>query len=287
MKLISFLKTTTFIASFVLVATSCSKEDSLGESRLSLEEAPKTELDQWIDANYRIPYNIRATYKWDQAMGNYDKLLYPPKLESVKPALEMVKKIWLDTYTEVGGASFVKKISPRELHIVGSYNVNNNGTIVLGEAGSGARITLFNADFVDRSKLDDIRQFVHTIHHEYVHILNQTKPYDKQAWSTITPGKYTSTWYLITDVTESHELGFVTNYARLNVDEDIAETASYILMHTKVEYETFMAGLSVTARALVQRKVDIVVEYYKSAFDMDFFELRDVAERNTIDAISN
>lgn len=287
MKLISFLKTTTFIASFVLVATSCSKEDSLGESRLSLEEGPKTELDLWIDSNFRVPYNIRATYKWDQAMGNYDKLLYPPKVESVKPALEMVKKIWIDTYSEVGGADFVKKISPRELHIVGSYNVNNNGTITLGEAGSGARITLFNADFVDKTKLEDVRQFVHTIQHEYVHILNQTKPYDKQAWSGITPGKYTSTWYLIRDERESHVLGFVTNYARLNVDEDIAETASYILMHTKVEYEAFMAGLPDDARALVQKKVDIVVEYYRDAFDIDFFELRDIAERNTNDVIGN
>lgn len=272
-----------------LAFVACDNDNDLRPSGFDVSEQPKGVLDQWIYDNYTKPYNIEATYKWNQAFGYYDKVLTPPKEENVKPALQMVKKIWLDSYADAAKEKekFVKGIAPRQFHLIGSYNVNNDGTITLGEAGGGARITLFNTNYVKNNDLESVRQFVHTVQHEYVHILNQTRDFDRVAWAEISKGGlYTSSWYLYEDP-ESNALGFVTSYARSNYDEDFAETASFILMKTKAEWEQFLAELtSESGKKDILAKVDLVVAYYKDEFDIDFWELRDHAERNTNDVVS-
>lgn len=270
-----------FTASVLL--TACSKEDSLrSESIFDTTEKSKTEVDKWIEAKYTKPYNIAATYLWDEAMGKPDKTLFPPRVESVKPALQVIKKIWIDSYSEIGGVNFVKKIAPRQLHLIGSYNLNHNGTIVLGDAGGGAKITLYNADYVNFKDISSVKRFVHTIQHEYIHILNQTKPYDTSAWDVVAKvnGGYTSSWYNQTDAA-SNALGFVTPYARSNYDEDFAETASFVLLKSKVEYDAFIAKVPEPGKSVIQKKVVMVEKYFKTQFNMDFYALRDAAERNT------
>ncbi|EHO05083.1 hypothetical protein HMPREF9714_03446 [Myroides odoratimimus CCUG 12901] len=283
----NIVKGASIVFTTTLLMTSCSKDDSLrSESIFDTTEKPKTELDLWIEAKYTKPYNIAATYLWDEAMGKADKTLYPPKVSSVKPALQVIKKIWIDSYSEIGGEDFVKKIAPRQLHLIGSYNLNHNGTIVLGDAGGGAKITLYNTDFLNLKNIDNVKQFVHTIQHEYIHILNQTKPYDLTAWTDVAKGGgYTSSWYNQT-AKASNALGFVTPYARNNYDEDFAETASFVLEKSKTELAAFMLTVPEPGRAVIQRKIDIVEKYFKEQFDMDFYALRDAAERNTNAVVS-
>ncbi|MGL4583680.1 MAG: zinc-binding metallopeptidase, partial [Flavobacterium sp.] len=257
------------------------------ESIFDTTEKPKTELDKWIDAKYTKTYNIAATYLWDEAMGKPDKTLFPPKVSSVKPALQVIKKIWIDSYTEVGGVDFVKKIAPRQLHLVGSYNLNHNGTIVLGDAGGGARITLYNTDYVDYKDLKSVKEFVHTIQHEYIHILNQTTPYDLNAWNSIAVenGGYTGAWYNETEAA-SNKLGFVTPYARSNYDEDFAETASFVLLRSDKELKDFISKLQEPGKSVITRKIAIVEKYFKDQFNMDFYALRDAADRNTTSVVA-
>ncbi len=288
MKVYKFLKTAGLLSLFGMALISCDNDTDLGPSIFEIDENPvRNELDQWIYDNYTKPYNISATYKWNQAFGYYDKTLFPPRVENVEPALRMVKKIWIDSYNSAATSEIVKEIAPRQFHLIGSYNVNDNNTITLGEAGGGARITLFNTDYVKHDDLESIRQFVHTVQHEYVHILNQTKDFDRVSWATISQaGLYTSSWNSYDDEI-SNELGFVTSYARSNYDEDFAETASFILMKTKVEWEAFLAGLqSPSAKADILKKVDLVVSYYKDRLNIDFWALRDLAESNTNDVIN-
>ncbi len=271
-----------FTASVLLSA--CSSDDKLrDESIFDTTEKPKTELDQWIENKYTKPYNISATYLWDESLGKPDKTLFPPKVSSVKPALQVIKKIWIDTYTEIGGEDFVKKLAPRQLHFIGSYNLNHNGTIVLGDAGGGARITMYNTDYINYKSLASVRQFVHTIQHEYIHILNQTKPYDLKAWSKVASlkGGYTSSWYIERDDV-SNNLGFVTPYARSNYDEDFAETAAFVLLRSEVEKQAFLKDIKdAEGRKIIEQKFQLVEQYFKNQFDMDFYALRDAAERNT------
>lgn len=271
----------------VFSIVSCANEDLLGESQLDYTVPAKSTLDVWIEANYLNPFNINTQYKWNQNTVDNNRFLFPPLVDNVQPALEVVKQIWLDSYTTVGGYDFVKKICPREIVLVGGVNSNSNGTRTLGIADAGQRITLFEVDYLNTKNRANVTEFIHTIQHEYVHILNQNKTFDKQAWQKISPGGYTGTWHLEVLAT-SRNLGFITNYARNNVTEDFAETASTILTSSKAEYAAILAGITdASGRAKLLQKEALVVKYYKDAFNIDFYALRDAAEINTNNVVNN
>lgn len=280
MKIVKYNKIAILFLTLVTLI-SCSNDNQVGESQLDYTQPAKSALDNWIDINYLNPYNINVQYKWNQNTVDNSRYLFPPLIEKVQPALEIVQKIWLDSYKAIGGTDFVKKIAPREIVMVGGVNLNSVGTRTLGLAEGGQRVTLFETDYIDKTNRANIQEFLHTIQHEYIHILNQNKPFDEKAWAAITPVGYTADWYNY-DIPESNELGFITSYARSNINEDFAETASVILISSKAEYAAFLAGIeSPTALAALKAKEALVVKYFKDAFDMDFYALRDEAEKNT------
>lgn len=280
MKIVKYNKIAVLFLTLIALV-SCSNDDQVGESQLDYNQPTKTALDNWIGINYLNPYNINVQYKWNQNTVDNSRYLFPPLVSRVQPALEIVQKIWLDSYRTIGGADFVKKIAPREIVLVGGVNLNSVGTRTLGLAEGGQRVTLFETDYIDKTNRANIQEFIHTIQHEYIHILNQNKPFDEKAWAAITPVGYTADWYNYKNA-PSNELGFITSYARSNINEDFAETASVILISSKAEYEGFLSGIkSATALAALKAKEALVVKYFKDAFDMDFYALRDEAEKNT------
>lgn len=285
MKLFKYNKIAT-MAMVSIAMFSCAHEDQPGESQLDFTQPEKTALDNWITTNYLTPYNINVQYKWNQNAVDNSRFLFPPTLDKVQPALEIVQKIWLESYAKIGGADFVKKIAPREIVLVGGVNLNSVGTRTLGLAEGGQRVTLFETDYIDRSNRTNVTEFIHTIQHEYIHILNQHKPFDEKAWSAITPAGYTADWYNFS-IPVSNEIGFITSYARLNINEDFAETAAMILVTSKTDYATFLSKIkSPTALAALKAKEALVVKYFKEAFNMDFYALRDEAEKNTNSVIN-
>ncbi|WP_166922175.1 substrate import-associated zinc metallohydrolase lipoprotein [Flavobacterium poyangense] len=280
MKLLKIYKLVV-LSLMILIFHSCSHEDKPTDSRLDYTQPVKTDLDKWIAENFTSPYNISAYYEWNQNMVDNSRYLFPPTVDKVKPALEIVKKIWVDSYTTVGGVNFVKKIAPREFVLVGGVNLNSTGTQTLGLAEGGQRISLFKVDKLDNKNRKDVTQFIHTLQHEYVHILNQQKPFNEQAWSKITPSGYTTSWYAEKEA-DSRNLGFITSYARLNIHEDFAETAAAILTYSKSEYETIVNNIKdPKGKAAVKEKEALVVQYYKEVFNIDFYALRDEAQKNT------
>lgn len=280
MKLFKYNKIA-MVAMVSIAMLSCAHEDQPGESQLDFTQPTKTALDNWITTNYLTPYNINVQYKWNQNTVDNSRFLFPPTLEKVQPALEIVQKIWLSSYATIGGADFVKKIAPREIVLVGGVNLNSVGTRTLGLAEGGQRVTLFETDYIDRSNRSVVTEFIHTIQHEYIHILNQHKPFDEKSWSVITPAGYTADWYNFA-IPVSNEIGFITSYARLNINEDFAETAAMILVTSKADYATFLSKIkSPTALAALKAKEALVVKYFKESFEMDFYALRDEAEKNT------
>lgn len=275
------------LGAVVLTFAACSHEDQPTESQLDYVQPVKTDLDKWIGTNFTNPYNIDVRYEWNQNTVDNTRYLFPPTVDKVKPALEMVKTIWLDSYSVVAGSDFVKKIAPREFVLVGGVNLNSTGTITLGLAEGGQRISLFQVDYIDKKSRPDVTEFIHTIQHEYVHILNQTKPFNEQGWSQITPSGYTSSWY-VEEEADSRELGFITSYARLNIFEDFAETAAIILLSSKTEYNALIASIkSPEGKAAIKKKEALVVQYYRDAFNIDFYALRDEAQKNTDAVINN
>ena len=274
------------VLSSVLFLGACASDEPLTESILDTTVPVKSSLDNWIDTNFLTPYNINVQYKWDQNVVDNNRYLFPPTQTKVQPALEIVQKIWLQSYSTIGGADFVKKIAPREFVLVGGVNLNTTGTITLGLADAGQRITLFETDKVNKSDRENVKRFIKTIQHEYIHILNQTKPFDEKTLAKITPTGYTSNWYA-TSTAVANEEGFISDYARSNINEDFAEMAATMLINSKAEYAAILAGIK-DAKAVtnIKAKEAVVVKYFKDAFDMDFYALRDEAEKNTTSVIN-
>ena len=286
MKILNKYKKLALLSAVVLLG-SCAGDEPLKDSQLDLSTPPKTALDNWIDTNYLLPYNINVQYKWNPNVVDNNRFLYPPIQAKVQPVLEIVQKIWLESYKTVAGPNFVKNIAPREFVLVGGVNLNTTGTITLGLAEGGKRITFFETDNVDKKNRANIKRFLRTIQHEYIHILNQTKPFDEKSMATITPTGYSSAWYNTSDAVALEE-GFLTAYAKSNINEDFAETAATILVSSKAEYAAILAAIvSPVARASIKSKEAIVVKYYKDAFNIDLYKLRDEAEKNTNDVINN
>ena len=286
MKILNKYKKLALLSAVVLLG-SCAGDEPLKDSQLDLSTPPKTALDNWIDTNYLLPYNINVQYKWNPNVVDNNRFLYPPIQAKVQPVLEIVQKIWLESYKTVAGPNFVKNIAPREFVLVGGVNLNTTGTITLGLAEGGKRITFFETDNVDKKNRANIKRFLRTIQHEYIHILNQTKPFDEKSMATITPTGYSSAWYNTSDAVALEE-GFLTAYAKSNINEDFAETAATILVSSKAEYAAILAAIvSPAARASIKSKEAIVVKYYKDAFNIDLYKLRDEAEKNTNDVINN
>ena len=60
-----------------------------------------------------------------------------------------------------------------------------------------------------------------------------------------------------------------------------------MLVNSKAEYDAIIAGItSVKAKADIKAKEAVVVKYFKDAFNIDFYKLRDEAEKNTLAVIN-
>ncbi|WP_335967019.1 putative zinc-binding metallopeptidase [Galbibacter sp. PAP.153] len=251
----------------------CDSEKSLGESRLDTETPPLTALDIWIREQYINPYNIDVLYKWNDNEIDNGRYLYPPTLENIQPLMEVVKYIWIDSYNELGGGDFIKKIAPRQYVLVGGYNVNPGGTITLGIADSGMKITLFNVDYLDLDDRETMREFFHTIQHEYCHILNQTRPFSPD-YDKVTPSGYIGNWTDYNDF-EAREEGFISAYSRANSFEDFAEMTSALLTYSAEEYQDILDSIeSEESVRLIKQKEAIVADYYLKEWDIDIYELQ-------------
>jgi substrate import-associated zinc metallohydrolase lipoprotein len=264
-----------------LLLAACGADDDLSAgSNLDTTPARLNTLDTWIDDNFITPYNIEVIYRWSESLVEQDRYLYPPLADSVQPALNVVRKLWIEPYTAVAGAGFVERIAPRQIVLVGGRNVNPSGTITLGLAEAGKRITLFEIDLLNKTERTDVDEFIHTIQHEYVHILNQTKPFDEEAYGTISPEGYTAQWF--NETTEgSRQEGFITAYARASEIEDFAEMASTMLNMSRPEWDALVTAIGSTGTTRIRQKERIVVDYYKSEFDIDLYVLQDSVYRAT------
>lgn len=274
------------IASLVIAFSACSEDEDLGESILDTSTPELTDLDKWIRKEFTYPYNIEVVYRWSEFEFDIERYLYPATVENIKPALEVVKHIWIDSYSEVGGENFVKGIAPRQLALSGGFNLNPEGTITLGFAEGGKKIVLFNVDYISYDSREDIQRFLNTIQHEYTHILNQTVPFDEETFGEITPTGYNPNWYEVSDAAANEE-GFVTSYASSSVTEDFAEMVATFLRYDNQGWNDFIDGISnPDAREAIRAKEAMVAEYFNTAFDIDIYELQEVVDQHTDEVVN-
>lgn len=295
----TFKITYSYFFSLLMMAflmSSC-KEDSLGDveagSGLGGDEVAPTAIDKYLLDSLTTPYNIQMKYRWDQfEFGDVTKTLVPPKEEKIIPLSRVVKSAWILPYVQQKSLTFFNMYSPKTFILSGSVQYLSNGGVVLGQAEGGRKIVLFDvnnfktrstAGYVAATDSVKVKEFVHTLQHEFGHILHQNILYPVE-FKTVCKGLFQGeNWINITDA-EARQDGFVTAYSSSGFDDDFVETIAMLLIEGKGGWEKLInsipAGFSVNgtsqadAQAKLRRKEALVVSYYKTAWGIDFYELQ-------------
>lgn len=263
-----------------LVSCSDDNEPS-SESIFTGATVQRDALDTWLLMNYAYPYNIDFKYKMEDIESDMKYTLVPADSAKAAKLAIIVKYLWLDAYAEVVGQDFIKANVPRQIHLIGSPAYNSEGTMVLGTAEGGLKITLYMVNELTEEMLHDYETlneyYFHTIHHEFTHILNQRKPYDT-SWDLISEGDFMSgDWYQYTDQ-YAWQHGFVTPYAMSEPLEDFAEMMSVYVTITPEQWQEKIDGAGDKA-ATIEKKLDMVKTYMKDSWNLDLDELRSVVLR--------
>ncbi|WP_421942365.1 zinc-binding metallopeptidase [Pedobacter sp.] len=259
---------------------SCKKEGTLNANLDIIDQniiKNKNATDIWLDQNFLNPYNIETKYRYDRFELALSKNITPPLIEQVIPAMETVRDVWIKPFEAAGGADFIKRISPKQFVLAGSAEYNSNGTITLGTAEGGRKIVLYVLNDFDKTSLPSVTRMIQVIQHEYTHILNQTVDITPE-YQTVSRGGYEANWTQ-RPLTEAYSLGFITQYARVSPLEDFAEQSSNMLMMGRVKYNGIVASLPADAQAKLKKKEQYVVDYFKTAFNIDFYQLQSEVQK--------
>jgi len=225
------------VATVTTTFTACT-EDDLGPTIFDATEHPLDRtvysfpLDTFLKKNFLEAYNVRFIYRMEDIGTDLQKNLVPADYDKSVQLAVLTKYLWYDVYNKYGGKDFLRSNSPRVLHIIGSKNYNTSqGTEVLGVSEGGLKITLYNTNNLNVNNLDNMNHyFFQTMHHEFGHILDQTRLHPTQ-FNTLSSGHYNSSSWQETPDSVSLGNGFITSYASSSTSEDWVETiANYITL---------------------------------------------------------
>ncbi len=269
----------------ILILASCN-EDELTNSIIKDDTTPMSEVDKWVNANFTSPYNIEVKYKWDDKETDLDKNLTPPQEDKVTPFLDVLKSLWIDTYVQEAGADFFKTLSPKQVLLIGSSNMNSDGSSTEGTAEGGRKIILYNVNSFDVSDTAEVKQMIHVVHHEFAHIMHQTKNFTTE-FNEITPEGYTVAWTNY-DLETARSLGFITRYARQSTNEDFVEMIATILTHSHEEWEAILAAVEdPVALEALRKKEAIVADYFRMSWGIDIYSFQELVSSEIDRLLSN
>lgn len=232
----------------MVVISGCKEDDDFTESIFDTnvavvdQSAGTAPFDQWLYDNFVIPYNTEIQYKFNYNASKMDYQLTPAEYKKSQMLAHFVRYLFYDVYDKCGGQNFMRTYAPRILHFIGSAAFSpTTGTETLGYASAGVKITIINVNAMkdvtpgmtftasDFARLNE--KIFHTMHHEFSHILHQTKSYPV-SFSQITPSSYDGRTWQERDSTDSHSLGFITQYGSSGPYEDFVETLSCTITDT-------------------------------------------------------
>ncbi|MDR0893992.1 MAG: putative zinc-binding metallopeptidase [Prevotellaceae bacterium] len=262
----------------------CTDDDALDTSNpiygLGGEDYVETALDKWIYENFTKPYNISVEYRWNPTE-ELTATLVPPQEDKVQPVMELIRDVWIKPYETTKGLDFLQANAPKTYMLIGSPKYNTNGTITLGEAEGGNKVTLYRINWFDPSNPDTfqdlVRRILKTTHHEFTHTLNQITRFP-DSFLYITASE--SAWTNIKEGEQARNLGYITPYASDSPTEDFAEMVSMILVYGRDWFNNYvdqaddtvkLLGKDITARQALKQKESIMVEYMKSAWGITFY----------------
>ena len=244
------MKKLIYILSAMVLAVSvcsCSKDDfseSIFDTTTPAVDPNSTTapFDQWLYDNFVVPYNLEIQYRFNLPASKMEYYLTAADYKKSQLLAHFIKYLFYDVYTKYAGEEFMKKYGPRIIHFIGSSAYSpTTSTEELGYASGGVKITLLKVNETkmwtptsqySAADMDDLNEHqFHTMHHEFSHILHQTKSYPV-SFGQITPSDYDGRDWQKRDSVTSHSLGFITHYASSANYEDFVETLSCTITNT-------------------------------------------------------
>lgn len=262
----------------IFITGSCVKDDENLDVDLSTYNADSyvdTELDDWIYENLTDPYNIEVVYRFDRNLADPTKDIAPVEYGQVEPVMQLMIDGFLNTYSSIAGSTFIKKLTPKQFALYGSGSYNSDGSVTLGTAEGGRSVVLYDLNAFDITNQLHVKDKMHTIHHEFAHILNQNIVIP-ETFEPISEGDYTADWTGDGNTAAvAKELGFISQYARSSYGEDFAEMVSLLLVEGQVWFYNYVYTISdVKMQQRLLDKEAAVKDYFQTYYDINFTELQ-------------
>jgi len=268
------------IVFIVLISSGCNKNDELTDSifvdaQEQNLDSPTYNFDVWLNDNFREPYNLSFKYRMEDVGSDLYYNLVPASLEKSKQLAQLVKYLWFDVYAEMVDEEFLKKYGPRIIHLIGSPAYSpNSGTMVLGTAEGGIKVTLYSCNNLDYKNPDQMNEFYFkTMHHEFAHILHQTKSYPKD-FEQISAGSYSPMGWQYITAADAAKMGFVSPYSASQAREDFVEIIANYLVKSDESWNKTLEMAGEEGSAIINSKLEICSKWLKEKWDIDIVLMR-------------
>ena len=260
--------------------SSCS-ENALDDTTVVKDSTrPKTAFDQWLHRHYVETYNISLKYRLEDMETDFTYTLAPADLQNSVRLAHIVLHTWLQAYDEVAGIDFTRQLAPKLFQFVGSPAFETDNRFMMGQAEGGMKITLFDVNELKLTRSFLNNSYFQSIHHEFTHILTQTKDYDTD-FQKISEGHYEPASWYASGKTETYALerGFISTYAMKEYNEDFAETLAFYLVYTPEEWQQKMTTAGTDGSAIIAQKLQMIRSYMQTTWNIDIDVLRTVIQR--------
>lgn len=271
-----------FILLLLSVAVvACSDDDLDSKSIFNPNPPERNAFETWILENYTTPYNIDLKYKFEDVESDMKYNVTPADYNKSVALSKLIKYLWIDAYEELVGREFIATYCPKIMHFIGSPEYEKSGgSMVLGTAEGGLKITLFNVNGLD-PKNPDVESlnywYFKTMHHEFAHILHQTKNYSTD-FNTISAGKYTGPGWVNISEEAAMKMGFVSKYASTETQEDFVETIAIYVTYTNEQWQTILDTAGPESAAIILQKLEMVTDYLADSWGIDINELHRIVQ---------
>lgn len=256
----------------------CTKSEDLTEQVNNMDFSggyrSPNEIDNWLMTNITQPYNIQIKYYWDRSELALNKSITPVDESKVIPVAQILLSYFLKPYEAETSNYFIKTYPPKQYVLVGSAEYNSNGSVTVGSAEAGKKITLYRLNAFSPSNRDSLLRVLKTVHHEFTHILNQNAVFPPEFKAVSAPADYLGDEWVNHSDEEAYPLGFVTAYARDQPKEDFAETAAILLVYGQQNFNDIVEMAGIAGAAKLRTKETMIVEYFRQLWNIDFRSLQ-------------
>ena len=283
----------------LFLLASCSNNDQLGPTIFDTTDygldssSYSFKFDNYLVNKYRKPYNLNFIYKMEDKGTDMNYNLVPATYENAQKMAVLIKYLWFDVYAKVVNEDFLKSYGPRIIQLIGSPAYNPvNGTMILGLAEGGLKISLFRVNELNITDVNTMNEFYFkTMHHEFAHILHQKKTYPKE-FNLISFANYEPFSWQDRDERVAQSLGFVSPYASSQTREDFVEVIANYIVKTDAQWNTILSNASkgwiingttitegadtdgVDGKAVILQKLSICRTWLKDSWNIDLDALR-------------